>query len=218
MWAATEGGMKRIWLVQGFITGSLVAITLLALIAGHVLGSTPAALRADQNCPLPCWGDIHPGQTRLGEAINILRNRGYHPRRFNEDAGIATNLLYISEDDAGSVCQVGLTPGGSGIVREVILRTCDPLPVGDIFNLIGKPDSMLPIASLMIFQEGQTILTLRQPTCAQRKLEPQATIRFISLADPTLNKLVASHSSALPWKGFMPFWHYGQIFPEQVIC
>lgn len=209
--------MKRIWLVQGFITGSLIAVTLMALIAGRVLGSTPAALRADNNCPLPCWSDIHPGETRLGEAINILRNLGYHPRRFNEDAGIATNLLYIN-DDAGSVCQVGLTPGPSGIVREIILRTCDPLPIGDILNLIGKPDSMLPIPSLMIFQKGQTILTLRQPTCASRKIVPQATIRFISLADSTLNSLVATQESALPWKGFIPFWHYGQIFPEQVVC
>ena len=209
--------MKRIWQVQGFITGSLIAVTLLALIAGRALGNTPTALRADSDCQLPCWSDIHPGETRLGEAINILRNLNYHARRFNEDAGIATNVIYIN-DDAGSVCQVGLTPGAGGIVRETILRTCNPLPVGEILNLIGQPDSMLPIASLMIFQEGQTILTLRQPTCAQRKLEPQATIRFISLADSTLNKLIATQSSALPWKGFMPFWHYGQIFPEQVVC
>ncbi|MEO8612115.1 MAG: hypothetical protein ABI690_29730 [Chloroflexota bacterium] len=209
--------MRRIWLVQASITGTMIAVTLLALIAGHVLGSTPAALRADNSCPLPCWSDIHPGTTRLGEAINILRNLGYHPRRFNEDAGIATNLLYIN-DDAGSVCQVGLTPGQNGIVREIILRTCDPLSVGDILNLIGKPDSMLPIASLMIFQDGQTILTLRQPSCARRKIYPESTIRFISLADRTLNSLVATQQSALPWRGFMPFWHYGQIFPQQVVC
>lgn len=209
--------MKRIWLVQGFITGSLVAITLLALVAGRVLGNTPSALRANNTCQLPCWNDIRPGQTRLGEATNILRNLGYHPRRLNEDAGIATNLIYIS-DDVASMCQVGLTPGFGGMVREIILRACDPLPIGDILNLIGNPDSMLPIASLMIFQEGQTILTLRQPTCSRHKIEPQATIRYISLADSTLNSLVANQDSALPWKGFVPFWHYGQLFPEQVVC
>jgi hypothetical protein len=209
--------MKRIWLVEGFITGSVVAITLLALIAGRALGNPPAALRENGSCQLPCWSSIQPGQTRLGEAINILRNSGYHARRLNEDAGIATNLLYIN-DDAEAICQVGLTPGGSGVVREIILRTCDPLPVGEILNLIGAPDSTLPMASLMIFQKGQTILTLRQPACASRKMAPEATIRFISLADSTLNSLVANQSSALPWKGFIPFWHYGQLFPEQIVC
>lgn len=209
--------MRRLWIAHGFIIGALVTVTLLALFAGRAFGSESRGLYAAADCQLPCWNGIRPGETRINEASNTLRSLGYRPRRFNEDAGIATNIVFIHAELDG-VCQVGLTPGFGGLVRELILRACEPMPVGEVLNLIGSPDSMLPIASLMIFQEGQTILTLRQPACTSRKIYPQATIRFISLADSTLNTLVANQESDLPWQGFLPFWRYGQLHPDKPIC
>src|SRR5262249_7751633 len=102
--------------------------------------------------------------------------------------------------------------------RELILLACDPLPIGEFINVIGDPESMLPLASLVIFQEGQTILTLRQPACDGHKIYPQATIRYISLADSTLNVEVATQVSDLPWQGFVPFWRYGQLHPDKPVC
>ncbi|MBZ0288454.1 MAG: hypothetical protein K8I30_12630 [Anaerolineae bacterium] len=209
--------MKRIWLIQGFITGSLIAITLLALIAGRVLGTTPAALRAQADCQMPCWNYIYPGQTLLGEAVSILEMLGYRARRIDEDPGIAINRVYIN-DSGSPICRVGLTADRGSVVREVILRACDTLPLGDVFNLMGQPDSLLPIASLVIYWDGQMLLTLREATCDMHRIAPQATIRYISLADSTQNSIVAAQESALPWKGFIPFWHYGRLFPEQIVC
>jgi hypothetical protein len=77
---------------------------------------------------------------------------------------------------------------------------------------------MLPIASLMIFQEGQTILTLRQRMCDDDRVSAHAPIRFISLADSNLNAAVAQQVSDLPWQGFVPFWRYGQLYPDKAIC
>jgi hypothetical protein len=209
--------MRRIWIAHGFIIGLLVSITLMALLAGRAFGGDSRQWDAAIDCQLPCWQDIRPGETRVNEASNTLRNLGYRPRRLNEDAGIATNIVFI-HDDAEGICQVGLTPGFGGLIREIILRACEPMPVGEVLNLIGSPDSMLPIASLVIFQEGQTILTLRQPLCTSHKVYPDATIRFISLADSTMNMMVANQQSDLPWQGFLPFWRYGQLHPDKPVC
>jgi hypothetical protein len=100
----------------------------------------------------------------------------------------------------------------------LILRACEPLPLGDVLNLIGSTYSMMPMASLMIFQEGQTILTLRAAMCENASLSPHASIRYLSLADSTLNSQVASQRFDLPWAGFVPFWHYGRLFPDKPVC
>jgi len=208
--------MRRVWIAHSFVVVTVVTVTLLAVFAGRAFGGAAATLRPTDDCRLPCWNNIRPSETRLSEATNILRNLGYRPRRFNEDAGIATNILYI-HNEAQWICQVGLTPGG-GLVRELILRACEPLSIGDVLNVIGSPDSMLPIPSLVIFQEGQTILTLWQPACDGHKIYPSASIRFISLADATLYVRVANQESELPWQGFLPFWRYGQLYPDKPVC
>jgi hypothetical protein len=209
--------MKRILFLQSLITVSVVSMTLVVLLAGRVLGRSSEALGRAEDCQLPCWNNLRPGEMSLNEASNILRNLGYRLRTNADDQGINAQFSYRPLEPS-SVCEVALTGGGGGILREVILRMCEPLPIGEVLNLIGEPQSMLPIASLMIFQEGQTILTMRMPMCEGRSVSLHSTVRFISLADESLNIEVVRQPSDLPWEGFVPFWRYMQLYPDKAVC
>ncbi len=208
--------MKRILHLHSLITASIVILTLAILIAGRALNPAPESLLTADDCRLPCWDGLRPGKTTISEANLILHAQGYRTATFDPDP-ILTNTSFIATE-SNLICEVHLEPAPGGIFSQMTLRPCSPLHVGDILSLIGQPESMLPIASVIIFQEGQTILLLQSPICTGATVSPHANIRYILLSEEGVNINTINQPTNVPWQGFVPFWRYHQLHPDRPIC
>jgi hypothetical protein len=208
--------MRRVMLIQGMLTGSLVVATLVALLAGRILNLPPIALFMTGECQLPCWNNLHPGETNISEAGDILVSLGYTPRTFDPDPILRRTSFVAAEPNA--ICEVHLNPVAGGSFNSITLRACTWLPMGDILSLIGEPESMLPLASVIVFREGQMILFLNNRMCDQEHVSLHMPIRYIVLSDEGVNTLMLNQPSDLPWHGAIPLSRYSRLYPDKVFC
>jgi len=202
--------------MAALMIATLAAVSGLAISAGQVGEAAPLDTAPD--CQIPCWNGIHPGQTTMHQASAILKRLGYELLPRDDDPGINVQLSYGATRPA-TFCQADLSGRRFRdlVVRELVLRACESLPLGRVLDRLGLPDSMLPIASTLIFQEGQIIITLRLPIC-DMKPSPHALIRYINLSEIGINAEVIKQPADLPWHGFVPLWRYGQLYPNKTIC
>jgi hypothetical protein len=198
------------------LTGIIITVTVFALGAGRVLSQPSVSLSKTGECQLPCWNNLHPGQTLVSEADDILENMGYQRRIFDPDP-ILANTSFVAVE-SNTICEVHLNPAPGGSFDTITLRTCNRLPIGDILSMIGEPESMMPYASVIMFQEGQMILFTHDSMCKQKEMSLHMPIRYILLADVGVNATIVNQPSDLPWHGFLPFWRYGQLYPDKMIC
>jgi hypothetical protein len=208
--------VRRILLYQGLMTASVIAITLGALLIGRLFTRSLDSSVRGENCQLPCWNNLRPGETTISEANLILHQRGYRTETFDPDP-ILTNTSFVAIEQQ-TICEVHLEPAPGGYFSVITLRPCSPVSMGDISSLIGEPESMLPLLSTMMFQDGQTILLLQTPICNGSHVSLHTLVRFIMLSDGGVHERLLSQPSNLPWHGFIPFWRYGQMYPDKPVC
>jgi len=208
--------MRRVFFIESMLIGTLIAATLLSLSIGRVFRLPPVSLYVSGDCELPCWNNLRPGQTRVSEAGDILENLGYERRVFDPDPILANTSFAAVEPNA--ICEVHLNPIPGGSFDTITLRACTTLPIGDILSMTGQPESMLPYASVIMFQEGQMILFMRNSMCRQKQMSLYMPIQYILLADAGVNSVMTNQPSDLPWHGFLPFWRYSQLYPDKFIC
>lgn len=208
--------MRRVLWIQGILTGSVVAATLVALLAGRTLNLPLVTLSATGDCQLPCWNDLRPGETHVAEAGDILVSLGYERRVFDPDP-ILANTSFVS-DEPNAICEVHLNPIPGGSFDMITLRACSSVNIGDILSMTGQPESMLPFASVIVFREGQMILFLHSKMCEQQHVSLHMPVRYILLADEGVNAVMVNQPSDLPWHGLLPFWRYSQLYPDKMIC
>lgn len=203
--------MRRLLLAPAFILTLLVVGILLALALGRAFGRTPRLLAGTDECALPCWNGIHPGETLFARAESILRSQGYRLPR-NDEIG------YIN-DAATPVCRVSLSRGrlGDPIVREVSLWFCQPLALGDLIEMFGPPEMLVPYISLMGFQDGEVLVMLETRLCETR-LSPHNRVTFLSLAGPGFYASLMEQPERVTWRGFVSTGFYRQFNPGKGIC
>lgn len=203
---------RRIVGLQAVISAVLMGLVGLFIAAGSYLQLDKPALEQDDDCRLPCWNGIIPGQTLYNQARQIVIDQGY--TLWTEPDGLAVpgQVLYIAPDRQRTVCKVGFsrTRMMEAFVREMALWFCEPQDLGDLMPLLGTPHLILPLTSLLTYNEGQIVLILTLPVC-DRALSPRSTVRYISLADASFNAPLFNQPVQLGWRGFMPMWRYGQL-------
>lgn len=126
----------------------LAALLSGALVTARALAHDDADLRAflsDGGCALPCWYGIRPGETRMEDAIAILRAHPWVARQM-VDADISSpnregalwwrwngsQPAYIDGARDGRLAMRG------NIVQYIVLPTT--IPMGDIHVLFGRPE------------------------------------------------------------------------------
>lgn len=209
--------MRKLFLWHSLLFTPMIAVTLMAIIFGHARGQTNA-FATSEYCALPCWNGITPGITTIREASSLLVTAGYRVKNVAEEPGIPGQLTFETSNPV-AICQIGLGRGRAldPLVREITLQVCDRTTLGDIVGVIGPPQTLLPIASILIYHEGQTLVILRMPICETR-LAPHNEIRYIALSEIGVNAPMTDQPGDLPWRGFSPVWRYAQHFPRQPVC
>lgn len=220
--------MKRVLLLPGLITVPLITLMLVSIAIGKAWGSPPSGFVQVENCRLPCWNGIRPGATKLGEAIARLTELGYEPLQ-REGIAIPNVINYVTTQH--SICQVGMgAPRSmSARVTELTLQICEGTSLGHIIDMLGEPESMIPMISLLTYENNQVVIVMRSEMC-DSQLSPHSELMFISITQPPtgtgalatemiLNQMQNQvDSTLLPWRGFLPLWRYDNLFPERVVC
>ncbi len=216
--------MKKILLFHSLLSGTLTTLTLFALWLGQVAGSSQ--LQMTEDCHLPCWNGITPGETKVQDADVILRDLGYAQLDSNLTS-IPGTLAYRNSQVA--VCEVGLARVRqfSPTVSEITLHVCDGALLGHLVEDMGRPDGFIPLVSMVSYANGEVLAVLRSEIC-DTHLSPHNPLLFISLsrravatnsvARAELATEENSTSTLLPWRGYIPLWRYDQLFPGRVIC
>lgn len=216
--------MKKILLVHSVLTVTLTTLTLFALWLGKVAGSSQ--LQMTEDCHLPCWNGITPGETQVKDADVILIGLGYVQLDSNLTS-IPGTLAYRNLSTA--VCEVGLgrVRQFSPIVSEITLHICEGALLGHLVEDVGRPDGFIPLVSMISYGDGEVLAVLRSEIC-DTHLSPHNPLLFISLSRRVVatNAVIRaelateekSTSTMLPWRGFIPLWRYDQLFPGRVIC
>jgi len=221
--------MKRVLLLPGLITVPLITLMLVSIAIGKAWGNPPSGFVQVETCRLPCWNGIRPGETRLGEAINRLTELGYEPMQ-GEGAAIPNVMNYVTSQP-NSICQVGMGAPRSmnAKVTELTLQVCKGTSLGHIIDMLGEPESMIPMISLLTYENNQVVIVMRSEMCGSQ-LSPHSELMFISVTQPPtgagalatemiLNQMQNQvDSTLLPWRGFLPLWRYDRLYPERVIC
>ncbi|HVU13744.1 MAG TPA: hypothetical protein VHD90_20850 [Phototrophicaceae bacterium] len=139
--------------------------------------------------PMPCWGDIHPGETTLNQALAILRA---HPwvETVSEvyaspyEGDTRTVLIYWTWSSGypfGGVSrptQQGIIITDQGIVRQVYLTTS--LALGDLWLAFGNPQGGLVdyIYDTRHVRVDDTALFIRQGIAATATLIADCTDQY----------------------------------------
>ncbi len=209
--------MRKLVFLHSVLSTPMMVITLVAIFFGQVRGQF-SEFYTSETCVLPCWHGITPGVTPVREASSLLVAAGYRVKNVAEEPGIPGQLTFETSNPV-SICQVGLGRSRAldPLVREITLQICDSTTLGDIMRLIGPPQTILPIVSILIYQEGQTLVILRTPICETR-LAPHNEIRYIALSEISVNGRMTDQPGDLPWRGFSPVWRYAEYFPRQPVC
>ncbi|NWG18359.1 MAG: hypothetical protein HXY41_17180 [Chloroflexi bacterium] len=194
----------------------LVAVftALVAVVPPLAGASAAAAVAQTDDCHLPCWKGIIPGETTFNQALQILDDQGFQKLPNLDTINLPGQYFYIAAQPT-DICQVGLTNTRAleAIVREVSLWFCQPQKLGDLMMLVDAPSTILPLTSLLVYSEGRIVFILSQPFCSDR-LSPYSAIRYISLTDDKFNQPLFSQTAKLPWRGFSPPWRYEWLFGE----
>ncbi len=220
--------MRKFLLLPGLLTAPMIALMLVAMAVGQALGQSPSGFNPIDDCHLPCWNGIRPGETTLLEADTLLTERGYRLATVERDGtfAIPNNINYVPEDP-NAVCHVGLGRVRlmSTTVSEMTLQVCEGASLGHIVSMIGEPEGILPFVSLVSYKKNTVTVVLRSEMC-RTPLTPHSDILFIVITQPVGSRVLTAEqilesqedSTILPWRGFLPVWRYDRLFPGRVVC
>jgi hypothetical protein len=222
--------MKRFLLLPAILLPPLMLLSVLSVILGQALNWLPGDFGTIETCRLPCWNGIRAGQTPVKEADATLHTLGFELQSQDDNERLASTFSYAAAG-ANAICQVGIgrTPGVIPRVSELTLRFCGSTALGHIIDMLGEPETILPIVSMVNYHQGEIIVILRSRMC-ETAPSPHTPLLFISLTPPVVtspqNSILAaeqagekdSESTNLPWRGFIPVWRYGQLFPSRAVC
>lgn len=137
------------------------------------------------------------------------------------------NTINYAAEAPSSICYVGLGRARlmSTKVAEMTLQVCAGATLGHIVTMIGEPEGILPLVSLVSYQDSTVTLVLRSEMC-RTLLTPHSDILFISVTQPSGSQMLTAEqilesqrdSTILPWRSFLPVWRYDRLFPGRVVC
>lgn len=221
--------MRKVWFLPSVIAFPMATLVLLSMVIGQMWGNPADGFANLTDCRLPCWNGIRLGETSVGEADERLHNMGYHVLPIDSPKGIPNQTTYETDTVAAGVCMVGVSRSRflSTKIAEMTLQICEGATLGHIVDMLGEPETIIPLVSLVSYHNGEVAIILRSEICQTHEITPRNDILFISLtqtqpvssalsAELTLEK--QTFSSMLPWRGFMPLWRYGDLYPGRNLC
>jgi hypothetical protein len=196
--------MKRMFLIQCSIIPLLAGLIFGAIELGQKINSVPFQLRRSNDCDLPCWNGIRPGEMSIDAANHILFSQGYEMQNSMVDRD---HILYIPP--AANRCMVRLEHQAARVI-ETRLSHCPNLRLGDVIAALGQPESLLPHSLTFTFARGMARLRLRSDPCEDH-LSPFSEVMFVRFS-----RTPGLLPNEVPWQGFIPATRYEQRFPGSV--
>jgi hypothetical protein len=199
--------MIQAYLKTSLPISALFSVTILLATSAGSHRSLPEALNGFDECHLPCWNQITPEQTTTDIASILLAEAGYEIRVNNPHW-----RYMVFAPPVKMTCNVALTY--ETLVRMTELNECTGLTLGDITAILGAPQQVVPSAMYdsFIFRDGTVTVLTRRIRCSTG-LSPHAVVMSIHLRASSRGQPESeSPRHALPWRGFVPLWHYDKRF------
>ena len=196
---------KVLLTANSFLAVTFAGVILVSVLLGS-LGTPPTALYGLDDCGLPCWNGITPGQNNVDRAIYRLSRAGYvietNPLRWRY-------MTFRSTNPAD--CMVTITY--DSLVYLTDLSDCPGLSLGDVMTILGQPDGVVPAFQYdaLVYRGGRVAVVVRRERC-QTAISPYTAVDSIQLRAQRLNRANSeqvSPANPLPWRGFVRPGYYG---------
>jgi hypothetical protein len=205
--------MKKFFLATAIIITGLVALvaTLRSLALRAPLPPEIEILHLDE-CVLPCWIGIKPGETTVEEAKALIKLRYGNLTRVDQ-AGYETYTVSAKSSDYKFSVAFYYETDPDPILKFVSIRLDDSMPtieLGDLFWLLGDPDLVTPSMiitppdhTLLYRHNTHTLAGLEADHCGGGdKVSIHQRVTHLTMWDNTIEEN-GSLDNDIAWRGFI---------------
>lgn len=170
--------------------------------------------------PQPCWYGLVPEQTSFDGALQQLTNRGF----------VVVKAPTITDYPAATIksgvmdCEVGLlrSDNDTALFGGFYFHNCQSLTLGDLLDAIGTPDSISTTLSCSPELSPMSYYWMQYAGIGSVGLSSTPdSWTWLSTSDPVVSFDFGGSAANLDppqtWEGFIPFWRYNQLHPEQIL-
>ncbi len=217
------------WLLKVAFLITLI-LTVPSLII-RVIGSTQphnSAMRGfTEGCkghPQPCWYGIIPNKTAFDDAVHRVRDRGLPIIKSPNETDFPAAVIKADFID----CEVELfrSDKDSSLFGGFYFQNCQTLKLGDILNQLNTPYMITTTLSCDFNAPKHKIpmsyYWMNYVNVGSIGLNAKPDFwRWLSADDPVVSFDFGGNRMSLDasksWEGFIPFWRYNQLHPDQVM-
>jgi len=183
---------------------------LIAARIGHFL-PPPTAFSGLDDCRLPCWQGILPGDTSLSQTDDVLSTLGFAMSLDNPRQGYS---IY-SASRPSTICAAQVYYE-RGIAKSLILTPCQPVALGDWITLLGIPQNVALSNTNPLMRDRAVMLIIPRTDCTKWPMSPFARVEqvYLSVSNPRFGLAQVS----LTWHGFIPYWRFRKFEPMAPVC
>jgi hypothetical protein len=170
--------------------------------------------------PPPCWYGLVPEQISFDGALQQLINRGFPVAK----APNVTDYPAATIKSGILDCEVGLlrSDHDTSLFGGFYFRNCQSLTLGDLLDAIGTPDSISTTLSCSPELSPMSYYWMQYAGIGSAGLSATPdSWTWLSTSDPVVSFDFGGNAAKLnppqTWEGFIPFWRYNQLHPEQIL-
>ncbi len=176
-------------------------------------------ISTDENCQLPCWRGVIPGETSLSAAQEILGTDETIANIEFQESETRTGIVFSQAEQERICCQ--LVSDGTGNVDYISLQFTATITLGQVIERYGEP----AFAEAQLVTRDQALFTLFYPDV------PMILYAFAGLPSDALSEDSLIVGMALPkkdimdifletdglpaWRGFMSYEDMLALTPEE---
>jgi len=148
-------------------------------------------ISTDENCQLPCWRGVIPGETTLSSAQELLGTDETLANIEFQESGSRTGVIFSQAEQDRICCQ--LVSDGTGNVDYISLQFTATITLGQVIERYGEP----AFAEGQLVTRDQSLFTLFYPDV------PMILYVFAGLPNDTLSEDSLVVGMALPTNDIM---------------
>lgn len=215
--------MPRLLLNVAFLLSLILTLTSFAIHAAIAQSDNLAVRGFTEGCeaqPQPCWYGLVPEQLTFDEALQQLINRGFAVVIAPTISDYPAAMIKSGVMD----CEVGLlrSDQDTTLFGGFYFHNCQSLTLGDLLEAIGTPDSISTTLSCSPELSPMSYYWMQYAGIGSAGLSATPdSWTWLSTSDSVVSFDFGGSAAKLnppqTWEGFIPFWRYNQLHPEQIL-
>ncbi len=213
--------MPRLLLKVALLLSLVLTLTSFAIHAANARSDNVTVRGFTEGCDTqPCWYGLVPEKITFEGAVQELTNQGFPVTK----ASSATDYPAATIKSGVMDCEVGLLrlDRDASLFGGFYFHNCQTLTLGDLLDAIGAPDSLSTTLSCEPQLAPMSYYWMQYAGIGSVGLSSTPdSWTWLSTSDPVVSfdfgGSAAHHDSLQTWEGFIPFWRYNQLHPEQIL-